>query len=161
MARRHNTRSRCRRTEWKAAARATVFENVAAVQVSTVTLIDGSLEESPTLVRIVGSIAILPQTFNANFVAHWGVRLFQSANDDVQDPGAANYLESEDVMFWQAVYGSAGSAGANGTSFAIVTIPVDIRVMRKVNVEQEVRLTVSSAVAFSVSRNLRALLMHA
>ena len=153
------TRARRRKGDWFGAAVNSGFTNAAAGTNSTITLLS-AFDEPVTVVRMVGSIIIVPQA-NVLMLANWAI---SSEIDGVPqvalDPQTSTGVTKGNIMMWKTIYVNATGTGAGLNNYPDCS-HVDVRVKRKMNPESLIRLNILSSVAYSFCVNIRAYVLLA
>lgn len=136
----------------------TVVTGTAANTVRRVVLAVATVDKPVTIYRMVGSIAVGPQTDVDEANYHMGIYLGRSGAGGAfptLDPSSAADVSKETWMWWTA----RQQLSANGTGhFLGFTIPVDIKVKRVMtDTNQRIELVIVSRLAFVSLVNLRIL----
>ena len=150
-----------RRSYWEAAdIRFTAGLNIAANVPHNSTLYslsENDENQSSTIVRLLGSVYMGIQSTPA-FVAcvFWMVywRPFSSAGGMVLDAFGTNDVGSEHVMHWRVKNEFQGDLVHHSDDD-----DVDIKVMRKLNAQEEIASAFNCTVAYHITMNLRGLFL--
>ncbi len=128
---------------------------VAATVLTTINLLS-AFDEPVTVVRILGSIWLLPQS-NIDTVIHWAIYLDISGDGALLDPSASADISKGEIMHWGQVNATATPIWSDAPEKSAV----DIKVKRKMRPESIIRLGIKCAAVYDHSVNLRSYVLLA
>ena len=129
---------------------ATALTSVAAGVTQQITLIS-SFDEPVTVVRIIGEVIMVPQA-DTVMVGHWAIYKSPGAVEAIE-PDQSNDVTQGAIMHWQSVFVHSSTIGRmNNLDRAS---KVDIRVKRKLNPEDSIKMSLVSPAAYDHVVNLR------
>ncbi len=139
--------------DWRSLSVGTAFTNVAAGVTTGLAVITG-LDDPATLIRVVGNVSIIPQA-DVTMIVHMGLYWSDRTGLATLVPSTSGDITRHNWMWW-----TARARSPTGESDAM-NIPIDIRVKRKLQSENDVIFAIYSLVAYSYVVNLRGLLLEA